>query len=99
MIYGSTLNKYYDFAIYFKLVFHCRFVRELKDIMWYLDDHHDSLKRAWCKLPVHAERFQNYNRPQDHGHSKTKLNAERLQEFSDQLGEYINQVSVNINHF
>ncbi|XP_072024864.1 LOW QUALITY PROTEIN: uncharacterized protein [Amphiura filiformis] len=72
-----------------------RFVRQLKDFLWYIDGHHDAFANRCCHLPEVIKKLSGFNRPQDHGHSKAKLRAETLQDYVDQMGEYIHQAWLN----
>ena len=46
------------------------FINTVSDCMWYIDEHHESLSRQVCGVPVGLRHLQNYNKPELHGHKR-----------------------------
>ena len=45
-------------------------INVVSDTLWYIDGHHETLKRQGCSIPVEFSHFQNFNTPESHGHKR-----------------------------
>ena len=63
-------------------------VKSLTDTLWYVDGHHESLKKQCCPIPEFFSRFTGYNTPELSKHRKRSvqnLSSSSLQAMSTSL--------------
>ena len=64
------------------------FIKALCDLLWYIDDHHNTFSRQGCAIPKVFKEFQNFNCPETHRHRKrivANMSAGDLDAFSQSL--------------
>ena len=49
------------------------FLRAIVDCLWYLDGHHDALKKQNCSIPNLFNHFNSYNTPEVSKHRKRSI--------------------------
>lgn len=71
-MYNDLLGLMREMGISWKAptVYGTQFLKKLRDCVWYIDGHHDTISENAPKLPELFTRFTGYNRPEVHKHCK-----------------------------
>ena len=71
-MYNDLLGLMREMGISWKAptVYGTQFLKKLRDCLWYIDGHHDTISEKAPKLPELFTRFTGYNRPEVHKHRK-----------------------------